>query len=93
MTLEEVIAYQAAHDLGHVHVAWLGDTGFHLAHTATERAAGLNTEACDVHCWLAADEPDPDAIGHLVVITPRFTDAYSEDYMAAPYDIEPVSHG
>jgi hypothetical protein len=57
MTVEELVAYQAAHGLGDRHVIWLADDGFRIAHTDAERAAGVDLMYCQVHqALLDADE-------------------------------------
>jgi hypothetical protein len=56
MTVEELVAYQAAHGLGDRHVVWLTEHGFRIAHTDAEREAG-DLDRCPVHeALLAADE-------------------------------------
>lgn len=89
MKLDEVIAYQERNDLKHVHVVYLGPSSFMLAHTDEERARHANDESCPVHLWLSEHDEPPEAVGLYAVVEHR-PDAYSEPYMAEPWDLEPL---
>jgi hypothetical protein len=83
-----VMAEQRARGLGDVHVARLTATGFVLAHTDEERAAGRNDGTCPVHIWLSEHDPEfpPEKPG-LWAVVPHQADLYSEPYGAEPYDL------
>lgn len=89
VTLDELIVLQRARGLEHVHLAAIGGTGFHLAHTDDERARGENTEACRVHRWLAERDEAPAEPGVYAVLAHE-PDAYSESYRSDPWDLYPL---
>lgn len=88
LDLDELLALQRDHDLGHVHLVDVGPKDFRLAHTDRERARGENTEACPMHVWLHSLDGPPEEPG-IYVMLPHEPDAYSEPYGADPYDLEP----
>lgn len=95
MTLDDVIAYQREHDLGDVHVVYFSATGFHCAHTESERvqarSGGPALEDCPLHVWMADNlgGPPPSGVG-LYMAYRHEPDAYSESYRgdAGPWDFD-----
>ena len=77
-----------------VHLVWVGDEGFTVAHTDDERAnlgrAEHELAACELHRWLLSLDGPPESVG-LYVAVPHEPDAYSEPLGAAPWDLEPLS--
>jgi len=86
MTVDEVVALQAAQGLGHVHVVWLGDRGFAMAHTDYERAMGAPLEMCRIHQWLT-EHPGPPAPVGVYIISAHEPDGYSESYRSDPWEL------
>lgn len=91
-TIQEAKDLQARLDLRETHVIWLGEEGFTMAHTDTERAT-ISLEECDLHCWLV-ENGLPDEVSELGWYTaiPHQADAYSESFRggACPWDFEPI---
>lgn len=84
--IETVKAIQKRNNLGGVHVVWLGEDGFVLAHTDEERASGMNLEDCEVHKYLEGLSDKPRKQGYCVIV-PHEVDQYSESYPVKEFDI------
>lgn len=95
MTLAEVVAYQAEHDLKDVHLVFFGVAQWHCAHTESERvqerSGGPALSDCELHNWMAdnLDGPLPSGVG-LYKAYKHEPDGYSESYRgdAGPWDFD-----
>lgn len=64
MTIDELIELQARINSGHVHVVWLGEDEFTIAHTDWEREEGFDAILdCDLTDWLESFEEAPGSVG------------------------------
>lgn len=64
MTLEDLIALQAKLGLTDVHLVWIGETGFAIAHTDAERKlASSPLEDCSLHQELLSLNGPPRPLG------------------------------
>lgn len=90
-TIEDLKALQARLDLRSMHVCWLGDTTFVIAHTDEERAS-IPLEDCELHQWLLDQDVAPMPVGYYRTF-PRDSDADSESYGACPWDFLPLEAG
>ena len=68
MTLEDLIRIQQGAKLGNVHLAWIGPTGFLIAHTDYERDTKIPLRLCHLHQWLE-DRGGPPAPEGAYVVT------------------------
>lgn len=103
MNLQDVIDYQAQHDLGDVHVVFIHQEGpyggFHLAHTNQERARGENTTACRLHRWLESFGSVDSLCENLEIGPGLFAvhahqpDAVSESYRSDPWELHLLERG
>lgn len=60
MTIEELIAVQTSIDSGHVHIVYISEKGWVIAHTDDERAEGFDALLdCDLNDWLESFETQP----------------------------------
>ena len=89
MDLDALLHWQSEHGLNGIHVVTVGESGFHLAHTDTERIEHRNTSECPVHRWLTEHDKAPAPVG-LYMVVPHVVDAHSEPYPVAEYDLEPI---
>lgn len=91
-TIQEAKDLQARLELRETHVLWLGEEGFTMAHTDTERAT-IALEECPLHCWLV-EWGLPDEITELGWYTARRRehDPTSESFRSGscPWTFEPV---
>lgn len=62
-SIEDAKRLQRSRDLGYIHLVWLDQTGFTLAHTDYERRQGRNLEECSVHKWMLLHAVQPRATG------------------------------
>lgn len=87
-TIEDLKALQARLDMRDVHVCWLGDSEFVIAHTDEERAT-IPLDECDLLLWLMDLSGAPEPVGYYRVF-PHMAALDSEPYGAYPYDFEPL---
>lgn len=87
-TIEDLKALQARLDLRDVHVCWLGEAGFVIAHTDEERAS-IPLETCELHRWLTDLDLAPMPVGYYQAFR-HDADADSESYGAYPWDFIPL---
>lgn len=87
-TIEDLKALQARLGLRDVHVCWLGETEFVIAHTDEERAT-IPLEECGLHLWLTDLAAAPERPGYYQVF-PHMADLDSESYGAYPWDFVPL---
>lgn len=89
-TLAQVKAYQDTHGLRDEHVVYIGETGFHLAHTDTERAS-ISLEDCPVHhSFMALDEAPAEPGLYRVGVRPYLADWGPPKL---PFYLEPLDVG
>ena len=67
-----------------VHLCYVGESRFVIAHTDDERAT-IDLEDCELHGWLKDQDGPPEHVGYYIV-TPHEVDAYSEPYPVARFD-------
>lgn len=89
VSIDAVKAAQARLGLAHVHLVFLAEHGFTIAHTDEERAVGAPLEDCKLHRWLHSLAGPPADVG-LWVAVPHIPDALQEPYHSPPWDLEPV---
>jgi hypothetical protein len=87
-TIESVKALQLNLGLPEVHVVWLGESTFVIAHTEEERAT-IPLEQCTLHQWLLDIDNAPHEPGYYRAY-PHMADPDSESYGADPWDFEPL---
>lgn len=102
MTLDDVIAYQRQHDLGDVHVVYVGVYGWRCAHTESERiqdrSGGPALSDCALHRWMMMNVHSPNDVLEgmgLYKVTRREHDPTSESFRsdASSYDFERINDG
>lgn len=76
-------------NLGSVHLAHVGNTGFVIAHTDEERADDDALTNCALHRWMLGQGAPPHA-PDVYVVVPHEPDAHSEPYGADPWDFTPI---
>lgn len=60
MTIEDLMNLQASINSGHVHIVYIGEKGWTIAHTDDERAEGFDVLLdCDLNDWLEGFETQP----------------------------------
>lgn len=89
VTIEQVKAIQDRLNLRDQHLVWVGPASFVLAHTDEERAAPMDLVRCELHAWLEGLDGPPEEVGFYVARRHE-PDAYSEPYLADPWDFEPI---
>jgi hypothetical protein len=87
-TIEDLKALQERLDMKDVHVCWLGDTTFVIAHTDEERAS-IPLEECELHQWLLSLASAPEPVGYYQAVL-HVADLDSESYGAYPWDFHPL---
>lgn len=70
MTLEDLIDLQAERDIKDIHLVYIGDDGFRIAHTDSERASETSLWECGLHEYLcgldeALVEPGVYSVGDI----------------------------
>ena len=85
-TIESVKALQRNLNLRDVHVVWLGESTFVIAHTDEERAT-IPLEQCALHQWLLDVDNAPHEPGYYQA-HPRMVDLNRESYGADPWGFE-----
>jgi len=83
-TIEDLKALQARLDMRDVHICWLGDTTFVIAHTDEERAS-IDLESCELHLWLLGLSSAPASSGYWQAV-PHEADLDNESYGSDPWD-------
>jgi hypothetical protein len=89
-TIEEAKALQARLNLEDVHVVWLDDLGFVIAHTDEERAT-IDLQDCGLHLWLEENGMPDELEDGWYIARRHMADGYSESYRSATgglYDFE-----
>jgi hypothetical protein len=89
MTLDEVIEWQADHEMKDVHVVFLHDDHFVMAHTDDERAS-MDLHDCPIHKWLSVEGQFLTHRG-LFSIKAEEPDGYSQSYRSNPWTLEPLT--
>lgn len=74
--ITELKALQSRLNLGGVHLVWLGQHSFAIAHTDEERATG-DLGDCELHEWLTDCYKPPFDPGYYIV-TPHELDSFNE---------------
>lgn len=87
-SIDDLKALQARFNLCDVHIVWVGESWFVVAHTDEERAT-ISLKDCELHRWLHDLSGPPEKTGYYVV-TPHKVDAYSEPYPVARFDFTPL---
>lgn len=92
MTIEELKSIQEERGMKDVHLAYLGEGYFTIAHTDEERAT-IELRSCELHQWLngLGGPPDVEFVPGIYVATPHQPDKVSEDYGSDPWDFELLS--
>ena len=63
MNLEQLITVQRLSQLGNVHLAYIGEHGFLIAHTDFERDQNIPLQMCHLHQWLENRAGPPAPVG------------------------------
>lgn len=89
MNVESLRAIQRDMGLEMVHLVYVGERHFTVAHTDAERAAAADLTECPLHEWLVGLAGPPEAVGIYTAVSHE-PDAYSEPYGADPWDLDPL---
>lgn len=83
----ETVEFQKRLGLRDVHVVYLDETGFTIAHTDHERET-IPLVECPLHRWLTEQGGRPVAESGFYMALPHYADAYSEPWGMLPWEFE-----